>query len=548
MKTAVSLEIVFGPLCVMADVEEVILPSPPLGSSRHSVIQTCSRECIKELWASTDILFENRATYLLLLGPIAVVGQATQIFGEALCFILSGISLIPLAERLSFVTEQVAEHTNGTIGALVNATFGNAPELLIAIAALRSDFYRVVQLAMLGSMLTNMLLVFGVSCVVGGLRWQIQELRLTSGNINVLMLLLSTAGIVMPSVLSVSGHLSELETVTDAERVSSSNETSLSRFSAFVTLALYLCYLVFQLGTHRHEFDDQPKPVSHMKRNTFCETLFGHFTHYTWGRVDFILKNSAPKDHSSETDVLIDTLEDQTHSDHEERQSDGEEVGTRTPERRRRRINVSTESPVSSAYARRKKLKDSMEIDDESCSQLDGLSPCIRSHLSFKVSVIWLLMITLCIGAISDVLVDSLQGFAKRMDISEIFTSMIVVPFFSNVAEQVSAFLFAYRNEMDLVVGVTVGSAIQIATLVLPGSVLLGLFMGKSMTLCFQAYETVALLFSVVVVSAVLHGGTTNWLVGVLLVGMYLLFAGGVWSQHSALTSGDLLLNSTGLV
>jgi len=77
------------------------------------------------------------------------------------------------------VTEQVAEHTNGTIGALLNATFGNAPELLIASAALRKGFYRVVQLAMLGSMLTNLLFVFGISCMIGGFRWQVQELRIT---------------------------------------------------------------------------------------------------------------------------------------------------------------------------------------------------------------------------------------------------------------------------------------------------------------------------------------------------------------------------------
>lgn len=71
------------------------------------------------------------------------------------------------------MTEQVAEHTNATIGALLNATFGNAPELLISIAALRSGYYRVVQLAMLGSMLTNLMLVFGIACIIGGCRYQV---------------------------------------------------------------------------------------------------------------------------------------------------------------------------------------------------------------------------------------------------------------------------------------------------------------------------------------------------------------------------------------
>ena len=56
----------------------------------------------------------------------------------------------------------------------------------------------------------------------------------------------------------------------------------------------------------------------------------------------------------------------------------------------------------------------------------------------------------------SDILVDTIDGFAHRMSVSEVFTSMVVIPFFSNVAEQVSAFIFAYRNEMDLCIGVTV--------------------------------------------------------------------------------------------
>ena len=129
----------------------------------------------------------------------------------------------------------------------------------------------------------------------------------------------------------------------------------------------------------------------------------------------------------------------------------------------------------------------------------------------------------------SDILVDTIDGFAFRLHISEVFTSMVIVPFFSNVAEQVSAVLFAYRNEMDLCVGVTVGSAIQVATFVLPGCVLIGMAVDRSMTLYFHAYETVCLFLAVVVVAAVLQGGTTNWLVGVTLIGIYVMLATGFW-------------------
>ena len=149
--------------------------------------------------------------------------------------------------------------------------------------------------------------------------------------------------------------------------------------------------------------------------------------------------------------------------------------------------------------------------------------------MTLRAGIAWLMIITLCISAMSDILVDTIDGFARRMHISEVFTSMVIVPFFSNVAEQVSAVLFAYRNEMDLCVGVTVGSAIQVASFVLPGCVLIGMMVDRSMTIYFHGYETACLFLAVVVVAAVLQGGTTNWLVGNTLIGIYIMIATGFW-------------------
>lgn len=117
---------------------------------------------------------------------------------------------------------------------------------------------------------------------------------------------------------------------------------------------------------------------------------------------------------------------------------------------------------------------------------------------------------------------------------------MVIVPFFSNVAEQVSAVLFAYRNEMDLCVGVTVGSAIQVATFVLPGCVIIGIFVDRSMTLSFRAYETICLFLAVIVVAAVLQGGTTNWLIGSTMVGIYIMIAAGFWFHELENLSVDV--------
>lgn len=147
--------------------------------------------------------------------------------------------------------------------------------------------------------------------------------------------------------------------------------------------------------------------------------------------------------------------------------------------------------------------------------------------MSMRMGILWLGIITMCISSLSDVIVDSIDGFASKSHLSEIFTSVVVIPYFSNIAEQVSAVIFAYRNKMDLCVGVTVGSAVQIAQFVMPGCVLVGWVMDRPMTLYYRSYETICLLLGVLCVAAVLQGGTTNWLAGVVFIGVYLMVAAG---------------------
>ena len=599
------------------------------------------RALLSELWESTDLVFAGRGTVLLALGPVVILGNSIGALSEATCFGLAGMALIPCAERyvglfymlliyhssitadiflfghrLSFLTEQVAEHTNGTIGALLNATFGNAPELLISVAALRSGFYRVVQLTMLGSMITNMILVFGVSCLIGGLRWQVQDLRLTSGNVSVGMLLMATAGSLIPATLvlsgqftssassshSSSGHGRQLNrTILDTE-APSQEEVTLSRVNAAVMLFTYLCYIVFQLGTHKEEFDErmEERPA---QPNVFCRSLFSKccamFSFGPWSTTttaelldpsSSIRKDSdggllkkrgsdhrLPLNHIHGSNMDEESLHDDDdeeeealllhHRSHahllEESLSESHSGGvldrSERRQRRRRRAPVETTTRSSSSATTvflpggspkkggsRTGLSANKSFDSFLNDNEDHVSiieehthhhPIPDQHasvyhpplLSLHVGVIWLFIITLCVSAISDILVDTIDAFALRMNLSQVFTSMIIIPFFSNVAEQVSAFLFAYRNEMDLVVGVTIGSAIQIATFVLPGSVLIGYLLDRSMTLYFHSYETVCLLLCTLIVAAVLQGGTTNWLVGAMLLGVYIMLAAGIW-------------------
>ena len=167
------------------------------------------------------------------------------------------------------MTEHVAEHTNETIGALLNATFGNAPELLISCAALKNGFYRVVQLTLLGSVLTNLLFVFGFSCLIGGIRWQTQTLRITSGNVSIGMLFVATMGTVLPAVLKLANesvsstgihHMNSNisnNTNIEVDTTDEITETDIrfSRINAIIMVTGYCCYLLFQMGSHKEEFD-----------------------------------------------------------------------------------------------------------------------------------------------------------------------------------------------------------------------------------------------------------------------------------------------------
>jgi len=493
--------------------------------------------------------------------------------------------------RLSFVTEQVAEHTNGTIGALLNATFGNAPELLIATAALRSGYYRVVQLAMLGSMLTNLLFVFGMSCVVGGLRWQVQELRMTSGNVNVGLLLLAVAGSLLPAALITSGQIQGVS--TSANSSPSQQELRFSRINAVIMMFMYGCFLVFQLGTHKEEFEDDDNTVTtpsgkqvrlgpqlavhrgqklHIGRNIFCLRLWRRLSRRDYQPSPSFIGDVELSNTSKAYDNLdlpngvsrefrLDDAKSSVSSESSTNSSGNKLLPHNEPvrdvsfrdhyfddyfEEKDNRPAVGTKSEGSNSIrhkeangllpgttVRKKNKKDFRPMlplgladpSEESSPRETAAEP----QISFRVGILWLFVITIGISALSDILVDTIHGFASRFEISEVFTSMVIVPFFSNVAEQVSAILFAYRNEMDLCVGVTVGSAIQVATFVLPGCVIIGMFVDRSMTLFFHAYETVCLFLAVIVVAAVLQGGTTNWLVGLTMVGIYMMIAAGFW-------------------
>ena len=189
--------------------------------------------------------------WLLMFIPVAL---ALEHFGAAdpWIFFAAGLAIVPAAALIVRATEQVATYTGETIGGLLNASFGNAPELIIAFVALRAGLTDMVRAAIAGSILVNLLLALGIAFLAGGLRHRTQTYNTAAARVYGSMMLLASLSLMVPS--SFSRFLAPEQTLR--------SETLLNFGLAAVLLCAYALYLVFQLKTHPHEFAGEPGAVS----------------------------------------------------------------------------------------------------------------------------------------------------------------------------------------------------------------------------------------------------------------------------------------------
>jgi len=117
----------------------------------------------------------------------------------------------------------------------------------------------------------------------------------------------------------------------------------------------------------------------------------------------------------------------------------------------------------------------------------------------------------------------SIDALVEKVPISKTFVGLILLPIVGNAAEHVTAVVVAVKDKMDLAMGVAIGSSMQIALLVTPFLVILGWIMGQDMTLHFETFETVVFFLSVLVVTNVVADGKSNYLEGLMLIGLYLI-------------------------
>jgi Ca2+:H+ antiporter len=183
---------------------------------------------------------------LLLTLPLALAIRLVPAWhNQTLLFIVSALGLIPLAGWIGKATEALAERCGAGLGGLLNATFGNAAELIIAVVALRQGLVGVVKASLTGSILSNMLLVLGASALAGGLRYPVQRFNRTAARASSTSLGLAGIALIVPTIFHTAA-------TWRPDHWSARVQEHLSLAVAGVLLVTYLLSLLFSIRTHRH--------------------------------------------------------------------------------------------------------------------------------------------------------------------------------------------------------------------------------------------------------------------------------------------------------
>ncbi len=352
-----------------------------------------------------------KLNWLLIFIPIGV-GLDWIEANPILVFITSALAIIPLAGLMGDATEALARFLGPAVGGLLNATLGNAPEIIISGFALHKGLIEMVKSSLTGSIIGNLLFGMGVSFFAGGItfrraqKFDGEAVRMTTG-----MLTLASLGLIIPA----------------ATQYSVAATRSISRESAAVLFVAYLAYLVAVMASQR---------------------------------------------------ALI-----------------GKEGVKAT-------------------------LKEKGERPDEVQEEAEP-------GWSRNKALVVLTLVTIGLAIMSEVLTGAIDPAAESLHLSHGFAGVFLLALVGNAAELINAVRFARKDQMDLSVAVTVGASAQVALLVAPVLVLMGMLMGQNMDLIFSPLELLAIVMAIYVTRTLTYDGESTWLEGLMLIAVYVLFGIG---------------------
>jgi Ca2+:H+ antiporter len=336
---------------------------------------------------------------LLLAVPVSIgLNWAHQ--SPVLVFFASCLAVLPLAGYMGEATEHLAQKTGPTVGGLLNATFGNAAELIIAIVALRAGLVELVKASITGSILGNLLMILGLAILAAGTKRSEIRFNRTSAGMSSAMLALAVVGLLLPALFH----------AVHPEAAARATELRMSEWVAGILIVTYGFSLLFSLKTHRCLFGGDAHPM---------------------------------------------------------------------------------EGPVWGTGK----------------------------------ALLILAVATALVAVESEILVHATEAVTGTLRLSEVFLGLVIVPIIGNAAEHATAVVVARKGQMDLALQIALGSSTQIALLVGPMLVFVGLGLGQPMDLVFSQFEVMALALSTFVVAILTHDGESHWFEGVQLLAVYAMMA-----------------------
>jgi Ca2+:H+ antiporter len=222
---------------------------------------------------------------LLLFIPVSLAAQFLK-WGELIVFITAALAILPLAAWMGTATEEIAVVVGPTLGGLLNATFGNATELIIAIIALKAGLVDVVKASITGSIIGNLLLVMGLSMFLGGLRYKEQTFQPIVARVNASSMNLAVIAMLLPTAMNVTSVGISQQTVEN-----------FSLAVAIVLIVVYALTLLFSMKTHAYLYEVglvESEEISHTKPNIWL-----------WGGVLLACTLLV----ALESEMLVDSLE-----------------------------------------------------------------------------------------------------------------------------------------------------------------------------------------------------------------------------------------------
>ena len=197
--------------------------------------------------------------FLLVFVPISVVLDLVHA-DHIILFIIAVIALIPLAKLIGDSTEHLSTHYGSTLGSLLNVTFGNAAEIIIAVVAINAGLIDLVKASITGAILGNIMLIFGLSMIAGGIRQKEQLFSRENAGLQSTMIFLAIIGLAIPTVLS----------TTILKPVEFENQLKIQFLSdalAILLLSVYIAGIVFTFFTHKHLFVSPHMEGEHNNHN-----------------------------------------------------------------------------------------------------------------------------------------------------------------------------------------------------------------------------------------------------------------------------------------